>query len=758
MTMKSLENAISLHQQGLLAAACEAYLALLKRAPKDINVLNFLGVLYFQEGKVQEGAKCLRKCLQIKPDFAQAHNNLGNGLMQAGNLKEAIQCFSRAVALAPAYVEAHHNLANAYGKQKNFEKALQSAAKAVACGPGFPPAWASLAAVHYGLGHHREALAACERALQLSPGLADAALVKARVLWIQGQYLDAIAAYRQAIGKCMDDSDVLLEFGRRLLEVGRPDEALRYFECFVQRAPETVAGILSLGAAYEGLERGEEAESSFRKAVALAPESGEAHFSLSRILRRQRKYQEAEAYAKRAVEIDPQSTLFSAYLAMLLADTDRLNEAYACLQNLLNKAPDDAGVLSLILFFCNYSQSHSSERRYQMALDYGRIVDNKVEGRIDHWPVDEALTRLKVGLVSGDLQTHPVGLFLESVIPKLDPSRVELVAYPTHRSIDDLSLRLMPFFSAWKPLSGMSDKSAAEMIRADGIHILIDLSGHTAENRLPLFAWKPAPVQVSWLGYFATTGVREIDYFIADEAGVPLSMQEQFCERIWYLPDTRMCFSPPSSQLEVATLPALVNGYVTFGCFQDLKKLQDPVLQVWAEIMSGMPSARLRIQNFSFADPGVVDAFRARFLAAGGNPDRLLLQGPVAREEYLAAHHGIDMLLDTFPFTGGATTCEALWMGVPTLTLAGDSLIARQGASLMTAAGFPDWVASTTEGYVAKALAFSADLQGLSDLRQKMRARVLGSPLYDAERFSRNLEAALFSMWHTRQSGDNKAE
>lgn len=758
MTMKSLENAISLHQQGLLAAACEAYLALLKRAPKDINVLNFLGVLYFQEGKVQEGAKCLRKCLQIKPDFAQAHNNLGNGLMQAGNLKEAIQCFSRAVALAPAYVEAHHNLANAYGKQKNFEKALQSAAKAVACGPGFPPAWASLAAAHYGLRHHREALAACERALQLSPDLADAALVKARVLWIQGQYLDAIAAYRQAIDKCMDDSDVLLEFGVHLLEVGRPDEALRHLEHLVQWQPECVSGLLWLGVAYEGLLRGDEAESCFRKAIALAPENGDAHFSLSKILRSQKKYEEAEVCAKRAVALNPKSPLFSSHLATLLSDVGRLDEACARLQDLLNKDPDDAEVLSLLVFLCNYSGSHSSEYRYQMALEYGRVIGKKVDARIEQWSVEENPVRLKVGLVSGDLQTHPVGLFLESVIPKLDQSRVELVAYPTHRSIDDLSLRLIPFFSVWKPLSGMSDKSAAEMIRADGIHILIDLSGHTAENRLSLFAWKPAPVQVSWLGYFATTGVREMDYFIADEAGAPPSMPEKFCERIWYLPDTRLCFSPPNSPLEVATLPALVNGYVTFGCFQNLKKLQDPVLQVWAEIMSGMPSAKLRIQNFSFADPVVMDAFRARFLAAGGDPDRLLLQGPVAREEYLAAHHGIDVLLDTFPFTGGATTCEALWMGVPTLTLAGGSLIARQGASLMTAAGFPDWVASTTEEYVAKALAFSADLQGLSDLRQKMRARVLGSALYDAERFSRNLEAALFSMWHARQGGDNKAE
>lgn len=748
--MDPLQRALSLHQQGMLDAAYDAYLAILRRSPKDINALNFLGVLCFQRGQVPEGVKHLRKCLQLRPDFAQAHNNLGNGLMQAGNLKEAIPCFSRAVALSPNYAEAHHNLANAYGKQKAFEKALQSATRAVGYAPGFPAAWASLAAAHFGLDHHQEALDACERALQLSPGLADAALIKARVLWGLGHRLDSVAAYRLAIDKYRNDDEVLREFGLRLLVAGRPDEALQYLERAVELAPGDVAGLIRLGMAYDGERRYEEAESCFGKALALCPDSGEAHFHLSKTLRVQRKYQAAEVMARRAAELDPESSLYSFHLATLLADVDCPDDAHALLEALKSKDPDNADALSFALYLSNYSGRYSSEQRYRMALEYGRIVRDKADPRCD-WVVNQQPTRLKIGLVSGDLQTHPVGLFLASILPELDQGRLELVAYPTHRSVDELSMRLIPHFSAWKPLSGLDDRAAAEMIRSDGVHVLIDLSGHTADNRLSLFAWKPAPVQASWLGYFATTGVGEIDYFIADEASAPPRLAGQFCERLWYLPDTRMCFSPPDLALEAGALPALTNAYVTFGSFQNAMKLQAPVLEAWAEILARMPTARLRVQSLSFKEPAAVEAFRERFRGIGGDAARLSLLGPVAREDYLAAHREVDMILDTFPFPGGTTTCEALWMGVPTLTLAGESLIARQGASFMTAAGFPEWVASDKAEYVEKALLFAADLQRLASLRREMRARVLASPLFDARRFSRNLETALWSMWNARQ-------
>lgn len=745
--MDPLQRALSLHQQGMFDAAQDAYQAVLKRSPRDINALNFLGILCFQRGKIQEGVKYLRKCLQIRPDFAQAHNNLGNGLMQTGSLKEAIQSFTRAVSLDPRYAEAHLNLASAYGRQKDFERARLHASRAVELNPGVALGWAALASALHGLSHFDEAIEAAEKAVHLAPGLPEAELVMARVLWQRDKRLDAVACYRKAIGAFIDDRDCLFEFGSRLVEVGRSDEALPYLKRLAEMAPKDVDALIWLAAAHKNFYQEDLAETVLRRVVELAPERIDIHLDLADVLQRQKNYTEAEAHLMRALAIDPESMAASFQLAGLLSEMDRLDEAQAYLDELLQKYPDSTDLLSVALFHSNYSAIYPPERCLQLANAYGRVVSTRAEAPNTTWLVDQCPKRLKVGLVSGDILDHPVGRFLENVLPRIDKERVELIAYPTHRDISDLSLRLMPHLSAWKPLSGMTDRDAAEMIRADGVHVLIDLSGHTAHNRLPMFAWRPAPVQISWLGYFATTGVAEIDYFVADAASVPAEIECQFSERIWRLPDTRLCFSPPGDAGAVAALPALSSGHITFGCFQNLKKLQEPVLKAWAQILDRLPTARLRVQTLQFADASVVASFCQRFVAAGGDVDRLIPCGPSERKGYLAAHQEVDIILDTFPFPGGATTCEALWMGVPTLSLAGGTLIARQGASILSAAGAPEWIAENVPAYVDKACAFAMDLPALAALRGSLRDRVAVSSLFDGDRFARNLERALWQMW-----------
>jgi predicted O-linked N-acetylglucosamine transferase (SPINDLY family) len=382
------------------------------------------------------------------------------------------------------------------------------------------------------------------------------------------------------------------------------------------------------------------------------------------------------------------------------------------------------------------------------------MVSGKVGARFSSWSAPIAAERLRVGLVSGDLLNHPVGYFVESLLCALDPSRIELFAYPTQPLADALTARIQPRFAAWRPLYGRSDAAAAKLIHDDGLHVLIDLSGHTAHNRLPVFAWKPAPVQVSWLGYFATTGLAEIDYLLADAVSVPPEHHDHFTEKIWYLPDTRLCFTPPAIDVPVTPLPAQANGYVTLGSFQNLAKLGEAVLDRWGRILAALPNARLRVQNKQLADPGVRAQLIERLRRAGIEPERVALHGPMPRRDYLAAHAEVDFIVDTFPFPGGTTTCEALWMGVPTLTLAGDRLIARQGASLLAAAGLNDWIAHSEAEYVEQALAFARDVPALAALRSSLRAQALRSPLFDATGFARNFECALRKMW--RRSGTNQ--
>jgi protein O-GlcNAc transferase len=354
---------------------------------------------------------------------------------------------------------------------------------------------------------------------------------------------------------------------------------------------------------------------------------------------------------------------------------------------------------------------------------------------------------LRIGLVSGDLRDHPVGHFLEGLLRQIDRSRLEITAYDTQDKSDALTERMRPCCSTWTSLYGKSDEAAARQIRDDGIHVLIDLSGHTAHNRLAVFARKPAPVQVSWLGYFATTGVAEIDSLLADDVGVPRTHQDQFTEQIWYLPESRLCFTPPREAPAVSLLPAQTNGYITFGCFQNLAKIGDAVLTAWSRVLATLPHAVLRIQNKPLGDAPTRQMFMDRLRLHGIDPSRVALLAHVPRKEYLEAHAEVDFLLDTFPYPGGTTTCEALWMGVPTLTLAGGTLLARQGASLLTAAGLEDWVAASQDEYLAKAVAFAGDAARLAALRRDLRQQVGQSPVFDAPRFARHFEDALWGMW-----------
>ena len=263
----------------------------------------------------------------------------------------------------------------------------------------------------------------------------------------------------------------------------------------------------------------------------------------------------------------------------------------------------------------------------------------------------------------------------------------------------------------WKSVYDQNDEAVANLIYADGIHILLDLSGHTDSNRLPVFGYKPSPVQVSWLGYFATTGLNEMDYLLGDPHVTPSQDDDHFTEKIWRLPETRWCFTPPDADIEVSAPPALEQGYVTFGCFNNLAKINDKVVQLWTKVLEAIPNSRLLLKAKQLRDQTARKSIIQRFAALGINSKRISLEEPEDRQKYFAAYNQIDITLDPFPFTGGTTSVESLWMGVPLITLAGDSLISRQGVGVLTNAGLPEWIADDEESYLAKAIIFTSDLE-----------------------------------------------
>jgi len=351
--------------------------------------------------------------------------------------------------------------------------------------------------------------------------------------------------------------------------------------------------------------------------------------------------------------------------------------------------------------------------------------------------------------VSGDMRTHSVGHFLEGVLSHIDPARIELIAYPTNPDEDELTARIRPFFSVWKPLVGLNDGDAARLIHSDGVHVLVDVSGFTAHNRLPVFAWKPAPVQVTWLGLPNTTGMKEMDYVLGDLQATPPENEHHFSEAVWRMPDSYVCFSAPPYPIEVAPLPALSTGYVTFGSFNNLTKMNDAVVELWARILLAVPNSRLYLKTNQLSNAVINEQTLRRFGSHGIAPERLLLRGKLGSiADHLAEYNKVDVALDTFPYPGVTTSVEALWMGVPVLTLHGDRFLSLTAKSVAHHAGLPDWVAIDKDEYVAKAVSFTSNLESLAALRASLRQQVLASPLFDAPRFARNFEDALWGMWH----------
>jgi predicted O-linked N-acetylglucosamine transferase (SPINDLY family) len=452
----------------------------------------------------------------------------------------------------------------------------------------------------------------------------------------------------------------------------------------------------------------------------------------------------------RAIELRPDFAEVHNNLGNVFDDLGQLDKAAVSYRNALKIKPDYLEAFSNLLYSQSFRPDQVAFLSFSEARCYGKLLIRRVRS----CPLstkDRTPSRcLRIGFVSGDLRQHPVGNFLEAVfamLAKQAAGRLELFAYASHFVNDEVTERIKAHCHGWCLAVGQSDESLAQRIRDDNIDILIDLSGHTAHNRLPVFAWKPAPVQATWLGYWATTGVSEIDYLIADPWTLPESEDVNFTEKIWRLPETRLCFTPPDVALEISSLPFLGNRYITFGSFNNLSKMNDAVVALWSRVLAAIPGSRLYLKSQQLKETSVRQRVVERFALYGVGVEQLILEGPAPRHEYLASYRQVDIALDPFPYTGGTTTVETLWMGVPVLTLSGKSFLSRQGVGLLMNAGLPDWIAEDADEYVARAVLHAGDLQKLAMLRSGLRQRILASPIFDAPRFAQHFETALRGMW-----------
>ena len=687
---------------------------LLGKYPHAGNVWNALGASLHAQGK--DAVHAFRKAIEYLPNDAEAHNNLGSALKGIGKLDEALASFQRALAIKPDFAEAHYNLGNTLDSLGRLDDAVASYRRAVQIKPDFADAHNNLGLVLIHLARPDEAVASCRRALEIKPDFAEAHNNLGKSFKDLGQLDDAVANCLRALEIKPDYAEAHSNLGLVLKDMGRLDNAV----------------------------------ASCRRALAIKPDFAEAHNNLGIVLKDLGRLDDALASYSHALEIKPDYAEAHSNLGIVMKDLGRLDDAVASYRRALATKSDLEVAHNGLLFLQNYLSDQSSAMLLAEARRFGDLVARKAQP-YTHWPnIPDPEKCLRVGLVSGDLRNHPVGYFVDNVLAALAShaaGRIELIAYSCNVHSDSLTERIKTYCHGWHSALGLTDEGLARKIRDDGIDILIDLAGHTAHNRLPMFAWKPAPVQASWLGYFATTGVAAIDYLIADPWTVPEGEETHFTETIQRLPEIYYCFTAPEVDVCVSALPSLANGHITFGCFNNLTKMNDAVVALWARVLHAVPDSRLFLKSKQLSESSVRASTLRRFAHHGIAEVRLVLEGASPRAEYLAAYNRVDIALDPFPYPGGTTSFEALWMGVPILTLVGDRFLSHVGESIMHNAGLPDWIAADGEEYVARAVSHSRDLPRLAALRERLRQQVLASPLFDARRFAGHFEAALRSMW-----------
>ena len=739
----------ALKEQGKLEAAQSALHKASSLKPDAFDPLYLLGQTCNDLRQFETAAEYFEKALALQPAFESLYGELCHALFQIKAVERARGIIATGIERYPENASFHFFLGNLFSYLEQWPEATACYTTVLMLNPNFTQAHTNLASVFRVQGDLAGAVHHAECALRADPVSPDTHACIAANQDAAGKLEEAFANYEKALAVDPAHATSYRGLGRVLLKLGKLEAAIQNFNKALSIEPNSAETYRDLGVVYLELDRLRESEENSRKALALRPRYADAQNNLGLALRSMGKLLEAEKCYLAALSIEPDSDVYHGNFGGTLMAQGRLSEAVASFRCALEINPQLAAAHGNLLYALSVDPEITKEQYLSEALVFGKHLAAAVGTPFSDWPAsqdDGTAVPLRIGLVSGKFYNNPVGFFLESALANSDSTKVELVAYATSAKEDELTARIRPYFAQWENIVGMEKTKVARKIRADQIHILVDLNGHTEGNLLPVFALKPAPVQASWLGYWASTGVPGMDYILADETSLPPEDKTYFTETVQYLPQTRFCFTAPAPEIPVTPLPARRNGFVTLGCFQTLTKINERVLKLWGQILLAIPHSRLRLVVGQTNDA----AFQQRLLGAGIDQTRVTLVGPMSREQYLASYNQVDFVLDTFPYTGGTTTCEALWMGVPTLTLKGATMIARQGAGMLACVGLDDWIASDEADYVAKAISHAADLDRLASLRNNLRQRSLASALFDAPRFARNLENAFRAMWRQR--------
>jgi protein O-GlcNAc transferase len=705
------EEALLLHRLGRLREAQECYERLLARAPRDAETLHLLGLVHHQQGRDEQALTFLRQALALVPGMHLYLRNLAKVLQHAGRLEEAVAAYREALLMNPNNQDLLYELGTAFQARDLLD----------------------------------DARACYEKTLSLRPDHAEAANNLSVILRRQSRLDQARAVLEAAVQARPDYMHAWGNLGLTCRDQGHLEQARACFGRAIQLAPANAENYLHLAEVSLLLGLGPEALASYRRALQLHPDYVEALIGLGNLLRDLHQLDEALDCHRRALTLRPDLAEAQGNVAVVRLSQGLLDEALDGFEKALSLKPDSAHIHGNLLY------TMLLHPRFDAAalLTAHRDWDRRHAAPLAQLPPPtgrnrDPQRRLRVGYVSPDLRNHAVGRFLLPLLTAHDPQQVEVFCYSDARDQDATTRALQTHTHWWRESRTWSDQRLADEVRADEIDILVDLTMHLRGSRLLAFARRPAPVQVTYLAYCGTTGMTAIDYRITDPfLDPPEEKGASYSERSVWIP-SYWCYGIPEEAPPVNELPALSSGHITFACLNNFSKVSPESLETWARILTRVPHARLLLH----AHPGSCRQRVGDALARHGvDPARCTFTANVSLADYFRHYHQADIALDCFPYAGGTTSCDALWMGVPLVTLVGRTAVGRGGVSILENVGLPQFVARSPDDYIRLAVELAGDYPRLRDLRTELRPRMRASRLMDAPHFARATEAAYRTMW-----------
>jgi predicted O-linked N-acetylglucosamine transferase (SPINDLY family) len=697
--------------------------------------------------RLDEALASYDQAIALEPSNADYYYNRGNALKDLKQFDEAVTSYDRVIALNSDHAGAFYNRGNVLGQLKRFDESLASYQRVIALQPGHVEAHVNRGIVLHELKRFDEALASFDRALALKPDHVLACVNRGIALHELKRLDEALASFDIAIQSKSDCAEAFNFRGNTLQALKRLDEAIASYDKAIASRPNYAEAFSNRANALQQLRRFDEALGSCNRAIALRPNYAESYINRGIVLMEMMRLDEALASCDRALSVRPDYAEALSVRAAVLQAQGKIDDAITAYRYALNIRPDDVTIHTNLIFALNFDASASAvDRQNERARWNKRHAQQFVDNLGPHANDPDPYRRLRIGYLTNRFRRQAAAYAFGGVLLCHDPGQVEVFCYSDNLQEDDVTARFRSRADQWRNTSGLSDDKLAELVRHDRIDILVDLVGHMAGHRLRVFARKPAPIQVTAWGEPTGTGLETMDYLLADPVLVPAAERALLTERVVDLPNFLGYWSPEPLP-EPGPLPAIAQGHVTFGSFNRLDKILDPVINVWTMILHALPAARLVLKDRILMDSNQRARIETAFATNGISAERLTLLGVSNRISHFSAYQKIDIALDCFPHSGGMTTLDALWMGVPVVTWPGRTISSRLAAASLSAIDLTDFIAADTESYVKLAVAKGSNLAALARLRASLRPHIAGSVVGDPQRYSRAVESAYRDMW-----------